>query len=62
MNLNIIEYRPKGGMCANCTKIKNDCSDLDFAKMDVIAEEHYFRRVVNIVRCCEFERKTKAVA
>ena len=46
-------HQPKGSMCANCTKQKQDCSKLDFSKMRPI--ELY--QDVRIVRCSAFERE-----
>jgi hypothetical protein len=31
-----MNYQPKGGMCASCKKINEDCSSLDFTTMRVI--------------------------
>jgi hypothetical protein len=54
-----VEYRPNSGMCTNCTKLKEDCSHLDFEKMEVISEDYYFIKTVINVRCREFEAKRK---
>jgi hypothetical protein len=44
--------QPKGGMCATCAKLGNDCSDLDFAQMPTIESSDK----VIIVKCTEHVR------
>lgn len=51
-----MHYIPKGSMCQVCVYVKDDCSKLDFKSMKAI--EHY-KGVSVIVRCTNFERKTK---
>lgn len=48
-----MNYQPKGGMCAVCTKKKNDCSKLEFDKMRVIERS----KDAVIVKCTEFTRE-----
>lgn len=43
------DYQPKGGMCANCAKAKEDCSKLPFNTMRVLE----FFEGVRIVKCDE---------
>lgn len=45
-------YQPKGGMCAGCAKLLDDCSELDFAMMPVIEREGS----VSIVKCTGYVR------
>ena len=35
-------FVPKGGMCANCVNLKNDCTEIDFTKMHpIVVDEKY---------------------
>lgn len=35
-------FVPKGGMCANCVNLKEDCTGIDFAKMHPIVVDGEF--------------------
>lgn len=51
-------YVPKGGMCNNCEKRFNDCSDLPFHTMPVISnpeEGLYFVRCVEHFKDIHFK-------
>ena len=48
----IPKHHPKGGMCAACQSIKNDCSNLDFKMMPVIKVDGSHV----VVKCTEFKR------
>ena len=48
---------PKGGMCANCEKIGQDCGSLDFESMQVISKAYvHGEKWFQVVRCCEFTK------
>ena len=50
-----LEYQPKGGMCANCAKINQNCSSYDFSSMPRISKGD--RDGIVIVRCVEFQEQ-----
>ena len=50
-----IKYIPKGGMCAVCSKNKNDCSKLDFSAMKKIGKKD--KNGLIVVRCINFNKK-----
>ena len=43
---------PKGSMCQGCSKLKQDCSHLEFANMQKIKD---YKDGVSAVKCTEFE-------
>jgi len=51
-------HQPKGGMCTNCAKWREDCSGLPFETMPVIVEAP---SGVKIVRCTEHVRSNAAL-
>jgi len=46
-------HRPKGSMCATCTRKRNDCSTLPFAQMRPIGKD---ADGTIVVKCERFER------
>lgn len=52
-----MNYQPKGGMCANCTRATEDCSGLPFHKMPAIIHTHDIQGDTTIVRCTWHERQ-----
>ncbi len=52
-----VQYVPKGGMCANCAKVLDDCRTLPFYKMAVLEKSKTNKTI--IVKCYAFERKVK---
>ena len=59
--MNVDEYQPKRGMCANCTKMKYDCSKLDFKNMRILQQDFYFEKTIFIVLCNEFDASRRRV-
>jgi hypothetical protein len=54
-------FAPKGGMCANCKNVSNDCSTLDFSTMPTI-ETNYISQsntLIHRVRCSNFLRRKR---
>ena len=49
-------YFPKGGMCASCSKVTNDCSHLEFDIMRVIEKVELESCKYKIVRCTEYKK------
>lgn len=58
MSEQVIDYRPRGGMCSVCTKRQKDCSELDFASFPVSKKD---KDGVVAVICQEFEKEIKLV-
>lgn len=50
-----MEYQPKGGMCAVCTKKNDDCSGLDFESMP----KHTLGYSTTVVICTDFVKEKK---
>ena len=48
----MLEYIPKGGMCATCKHQDRDCSHLPFNEMRIID----YNETLAVVKCDEFER------
>lgn len=48
-------HRPKGGMCASCRSVNQDCSGLAFHKMPAIGKD---ADGIVVVRCTEHARPT----
>jgi len=48
-----ISYQPKGGMCAVCSKKKDNCASLDFKNMPLISKVKK-NDTVAIVKCTSF--------
>jgi len=46
-------YQPKGGMCATCSKIKNDCSELPFETYPKIGRYKDGLFEIVLVKCLE---------
>ena len=55
-NPEVRSHQPKGGMCAGCVKLHDDCSKLPFEEMKVIET---LKNGVKIVRCSEYENRAK---
>ena len=52
----MIKHQPKGGMCAVCIHMKEDCSHLPFKTMPSISRKPSEDGII-IVKCTSFERK-----
>lgn len=48
----IVEYRPRGSMCARCDHRHKDCRGLPFASMRVMGQD---RDGTRVVICTHFE-------
>ena len=51
-----MKHQPKGGMCAICIHMKEDCSNLPFKTMPSISRKPSQDGII-IVKCTSFERK-----